>query len=166
MLGKDLILWFVIFPRKYVCDLKTRPEKNLVSSLHELYLNPNRNKNKMFTFIRSHSKVSFLRHQVQRHERLPVAICHFSNLRCFSSSTDVSTLKEAYEYVLVEKRSGTREGDGVGLITLNRPKAFNALCDDLFSVSTCIRLAHLVRTHFDRYLTQAILFLIGFNSCM
>ncbi len=104
----------------------------------------------MFTFIRSHSKVSFLRHLVQCHERQPAAICHFSNLRSFSSSTDVSALKEAYEYVLVEKRSGTSEGDGVGLITLNRPKAFNALCDDLFSVSSFIRFTDLVRVHFAR----------------
>jgi len=36
------------------------------------------------------------------------------------------TLKDKYEYVEVEKL------DGVGLIRLNRPKALNALCDDLF----------------------------------
>lgn len=33
-----------------------------------------------------------------------------------------------YEYVIVEKKG---EGDCVGLITLNRPKALNALCDGL-----------------------------------
>ena len=37
------------------------------------------------------------------------------------------TLKDKYEYVEVEKTEG-----GVGLIRLNRPKALNALCDDLF----------------------------------
>ena len=37
------------------------------------------------------------------------------------------TLKDSYEYVEVEKTEG-----GVGLIRLNRPKALNALCDDLF----------------------------------
>jgi hypothetical protein len=37
------------------------------------------------------------------------------------------TLKDQYEYVQVEKTPG-----GVGLIRLNRPKALNALCDDLF----------------------------------
>jgi enoyl-CoA hydratase/carnithine racemase len=40
-----------------------------------------------------------------------------------------STLKDSYDYVTVEtKNEGT-----VGLITLNRPKAMNALCDDLFT---------------------------------
>ena len=37
------------------------------------------------------------------------------------------TLKDKYDYVEVEKTEG-----GVGLIRLNRPKALNALCDDLF----------------------------------
>jgi enoyl-CoA hydratase/carnithine racemase len=47
----------------------------------------------------------------------------YSNkLRFFSSA-----LKDSYENVLVEKR------DGVGLITLNRPKTLNALSDALFS---------------------------------
>lgn len=38
-------------------------------------------------------------------------------------------LKDSYEYVTVEKKN---EG-AVALITLNRPKALNALCDDLFT---------------------------------
>ena len=37
------------------------------------------------------------------------------------------TLKDNYEYIQVEKTDG-----GVGIITLHRPKALNALCDDLF----------------------------------
>lgn len=37
------------------------------------------------------------------------------------------TLKDKYAYIEVEKTEG-----GVGLIRLNRPKALNALCDDLF----------------------------------
>lgn len=43
------------------------------------------------------------------------------------NSCSFSTLKDNYEYVKVEKRDG-----GVGLLTLNRPKALNALCDALF----------------------------------
>lgn len=37
------------------------------------------------------------------------------------------TLQDKYEYIEVEKTEG-----GVGLIRFNRPKALNALCDDLF----------------------------------
>ena len=37
------------------------------------------------------------------------------------------TLQDSYEYIKVEKTDG-----GVGVITLHRPKALNALCDDLF----------------------------------
>jgi len=47
--------------------------------------------------------------------------------RCFSS------LKESYDNILVEKRlHEDNDLAGVGLITLNRPKALNALCDALF----------------------------------
>eukprot|EP00521_Asterionellopsis_glacialis_P015059 CAMPEP_0195290892 /NCGR_PEP_ID=MMETSP0707-20130614/6574_1 /TAXON_ID=33640 /ORGANISM="Asterionellopsis glacialis, Strain CCMP134" /LENGTH=308 /DNA_ID=CAMNT_0040351073 /DNA_START=42 /DNA_END=968 /DNA_ORIENTATION=+ len=46
-----------------------------------------------------------------------------SSWRCFSSTQ----LKDSYDHILVEKKME----DGVGLITLNRPKALNALCDDL-----------------------------------
>jgi enoyl-CoA hydratase/carnithine racemase len=47
-------------------------------------------------------------------------------IRCFSSGT--SGLKESYDHILVE----TCSDGGVGIITLNRPKALNALCDALF----------------------------------
>ena len=54
-----------------------------------------------------------------------------STARAFSSTA--ATLKD-YEHVLVERRfSEDNPGKcGVGLITLNRPKALNALCDALF----------------------------------
>ena len=45
------------------------------------------------------------------------------------------TLKESYPHILVEKRFPTDsspKGGVVGLITLHRPKALNALCDALF----------------------------------
>lgn len=44
-----------------------------------------------------------------------------------------SVLKDNYEHVIVETVS---KGDnaGVGIITLNRPKSLNALCDALFEV--------------------------------
>ena len=41
----------------------------------------------------------------------------------------VSTLPSNFEYIKVERR-GT--DDRVGLVTLNRPKALNALCSPLF----------------------------------
>lgn len=51
--------------------------------------------------------------------RVP-SVSSVASLRRFSSG-----LKPSYEYILAEKR------DNVGLITLNRPKALNALCDGL-----------------------------------
>jgi hypothetical protein len=44
------------------------------------------------------------------------------------SSSDVVSLKDSYEYIKVDVTSHP----GVGVITLHRPKALNALCDDLF----------------------------------
>eukprot|EP00560_Eucampia_antarctica_P006965 CAMPEP_0197826512 /NCGR_PEP_ID=MMETSP1437-20131217/3461_1 /TAXON_ID=49252 ORGANISM="Eucampia antarctica, Strain CCMP1452" /NCGR_SAMPLE_ID=MMETSP1437 /ASSEMBLY_ACC=CAM_ASM_001096 /LENGTH=318 /DNA_ID=CAMNT_0043426985 /DNA_START=67 /DNA_END=1023 /DNA_ORIENTATION=+ len=52
-----------------------------------------------------------------------------------------STLKDSYANILVERRFPEKSSDkakekggksGVGLITLHRPRAMNALCDDLF----------------------------------
>ena len=43
-------------------------------------------------------------------------------------------LKESYEHILVERRfpGDNIVGGGVGIISLHRPKALNALCDALF----------------------------------
>ena len=55
-----------------------------------------------------------------------------TTLRAFSSTS--ATHAKEYEHVLVERRFSEDNPDkcGVGLITLNRPKALNALCDALF----------------------------------
>ena len=54
------------------------------------------------------------------------------SIRMLSSTAE---LKESYDHILVERRfpedSGV-VGGGVGVISLNRPKALNALCDALF----------------------------------
>lgn len=64
---------------------------------------------------------------------------HFRSSSATSTFTfrtrNFSSLKDDYEYVLVDKRfSDTSENSrgAVGLIKLNRPKALNALCDALF----------------------------------
>ena len=52
-----------------------------------------------------------------------------------SHRTFATTLKKSYDNVLVEKRlpeDTTIVGGGVGIITLHRPKALNALSDALF----------------------------------
>ena len=55
-------------------------------------------------------------------------------LRTFAGS---ASLKESYDHILVERRFPANTdadvvGGGVGIITLHRPKALNALCDALF----------------------------------
>ena len=45
---------------------------------------------------------------------------------------NLSTLKDEYEYVKVERHLDPQGENGVGLIMLNRPSAHNALCDALF----------------------------------
>ena len=64
----------------------------------------------------------------------PIASTSSASLptRLFSSSS----LKDSYKHILTERRfpedtSGI-VGGGVGIITLHRPKALNALCDALF----------------------------------
>jgi len=61
--------------------------------------------------------------------------------RTFATSSS-SSLKESYDHILVERRfpeNNTNDdgndvvvGGGVGILTLHRPKALNALCDALF----------------------------------
>ena len=71
------------------------------------------------------------------HHKLPtsLSLSSSSSSRTFASDSS-SSLKESYEYILVERRFPENNdeivGGGVGIITLNRPKALNALCDALF----------------------------------
>ncbi|KAL7477423.1 hypothetical protein ACHAW6_003229 [Cyclotella cf. meneghiniana] len=84
-----------------------------------------------------------------RHGVMPSAACgnRHQRMQVLSSTThphantsprmhhDDASLKESYEHILVEKRfpsDATPKGGGLGLITLHRPKALNALCDALF----------------------------------
>ena len=61
-----------------------------------------------------------------------LASSKFIPLRTFAGS---ASLKESYDNILVERRfpeNADVVGGGVGIITLHRPKALNALCDALF----------------------------------
>ena len=49
-------------------------------------------------------------------------------MRLFSSSSSSPSLKDSYDNILVDKTTNP----GVGIVTLHRPKALNALCDALF----------------------------------
>ena len=54
------------------------------------------------------------------------------SIRLLSSTAE---LKDSYDHILVERRFPEDTGvvgGGVGVISLNRPKALNALCDALF----------------------------------
>jgi len=71
------------------------------------------------------------------HHKLPTSSSLSpSSSRTFASTSTSFSLKESYEYILVERRFPENNdevvGGGVGIITLNRPKALNALCDALF----------------------------------
>ena len=52
------------------------------------------------------------------------------------STSSASPLKESYDHILAERRFPENNDDvvggGVGIVTLHRPKALNALCDALF----------------------------------
>lgn len=72
-----------------------------------------------------------------------------------STPSAASSLRDSYDHILVEKRG--KDNACVGLITLNRPKALNALCDALFEVDIyiCTPVAFdcriLEMTRFDLY---------------
>ena len=73
--------------------------------------------------------------QSDRSCHLTTSQSSYSHHRTFSSSS--SSLKESYDYILTECRfpepsSDKVVGGGVGIITLHRPKALNALSDALF----------------------------------
>eukprot|EP00956_Cyclotella_meneghiniana_P014435 scaffold21566_cov73-Cyclotella_meneghiniana.AAC.16 len=63
-----------------------------------------------------------------------VADRHSKPLASSNSKRMMTTLKDSYDHILAEKRLPeiSANGGGVGLITLHRPKALNALCDALF----------------------------------
>jgi len=62
----------------------------------------------------------------------------FASSTYYRYTSSTTTLKDSYEYVIVERRFPSPSSDtatntnGVGIIQLHRPRALNALCDDLF----------------------------------
>ena len=69
--------------------------------------------------------MAMLRSSVLRLASRSVQALHPVTTRHISTGTPLS-----YEYILTEKRG---EKENVGLITLNRPRALNALCDGLMA---------------------------------
>lgn len=77
-------------------------------------------------FDRNAPVISTLRTKSSKQPRLQAV--RFTSSSGGDAAT-TSVLKESYEYIMVDATTHP----GVGLITLHRPKALNALCDGLFA---------------------------------